>query len=59
MCNCVGVMFFGILASQGRHAHPILGRLFAQASATVVQLGISGVGAAAYADAEKEVLGSI
>ncbi len=52
-------MFFGILASQGRHAHPILGRLFAQASATVVQLGISGVGAAAYADAEKEVLGSI
>lgn len=39
--------------------HPILERLFTQASATVIQLGMNGVGAAAFADAEKEFFGSI
>lgn len=40
--------------SQGRPAHPALETLFRQAGACVTQLGLLGVGAAAFADVRKE-----
>jgi len=43
-----------ILRSQGRPAHPALERLYRQAGACIVQLGLLGVGAAAFADMRKE-----
>jgi len=45
-----------ILQSQGRPAHPILERLYRQTAACIVQLGLLGVGAAAFADMPKEFL---
>ncbi|OBZ79836.1 Ran-binding protein 9 [Grifola frondosa] len=45
-----------ILESQGRPAHPALESMFRQAGACVVQLGLLGVGAAAFADVRKEFL---
>lgn len=41
-------------ASQGRHSRPVLERTYEQASAAVVQLGLTGTGAAAFADMERE-----
>ncbi|KAI0757686.1 SPRY-domain-containing protein [Daedaleopsis nitida] len=43
-----------ILESQGRPAHPALETLFRQAGACVTQLGLLGVGKAAFADVRKE-----
>ncbi|RPD59333.1 SPRY-domain-containing protein [Lentinus tigrinus ALCF2SS1-7] len=45
-----------ILESQGRPAHPALETLFRQAGACVTQLGLLGVGAAAFADVRKEFI---
>jgi hypothetical protein len=45
-----------ILKSQGLPSHPALERLYRQAAACVVQLGLLGVGAAAFADMPKEFL---
>jgi len=45
-----------ILQSQGRPAHPTLERLYRQTAACIVQLGLLGVGAAAFADMPKEFL---
>ena len=42
--------------SQGRPAHPALETLFRQAGACVTQLGLLGVGAAAFADVRKEFI---
>ena len=42
--------------SQGRPSRPALERLYRQVATTVVQLGMVGVGAAAYADMQKEFL---
>ena len=42
--------------SQGRPAHPALETLFRQAGACVTQLGLLGVGSAAFADVRKEFL---
>jgi hypothetical protein len=44
----------GNAGSQGRPAHPALERLYRQAGACIVQLGLLGVGAAAFADMRKE-----
>ncbi|KAH9947069.1 SPRY-domain-containing protein [Amylocystis lapponica] len=43
-----------ILESQGRPAHPSLETLFRQTGASVVQLGLLGVGAAAFTDVRGE-----
>ncbi|KAF8338141.1 uncharacterized protein EI90DRAFT_3151929 [Cantharellus anzutake] len=48
-----------ILASQGRKTQPILEQLYLQANKTIVQLGMSGTGAAAFGDVEKEIIGSL
>ncbi|KIM84722.1 hypothetical protein PILCRDRAFT_67832 [Piloderma croceum F 1598] len=45
-----------ILQSQGRPAHPTLERLYRQTAACILQLGLLGVGAAAFADMPKEFL---
>lgn len=45
-----------ILKSQGRPSHPALEQLYRQAAACVEQLGLFGVGAAAFADMSKEFL---
>ncbi|OSX68093.1 hypothetical protein POSPLADRAFT_1130698 [Postia placenta MAD-698-R-SB12] len=45
-----------ILESQGRPVHSSLETLFRQTGACVVQLGVLGVGAAAYADVRQEFL---
>lgn len=45
-----------ILESQGRPPRPLLERVCRQASGCVVQLGLMGVGAAAFADIRKELL---
>jgi hypothetical protein len=42
--------------SQGRHARPALERAYSQAQACVAQLGLMGIGAAAYADIRRELL---
>ena len=42
--------------SQGRPAHPALETLFRQAGACVTQLGLLGVGAAAFADVRREFI---
>ncbi|KZT08915.1 SPRY-domain-containing protein [Laetiporus sulphureus 93-53] len=47
-----------ILESQGRPVHPTLETLFCQAGACVVQLGLLGCGAAAFADVRREFLES-
>ena len=44
----------GTAESQGRPAHPALETLFRQAGACVTQLGLLGVGAAAFADVRRE-----
>lgn len=47
----------GLLAeSQGKPAHPALETLYRQTAACIVQLGLLGVGAAAFADMNKEFL---
>ena len=43
-----------ITEAQGRPAHPALETLFRQAGACVTQLGLLGVGSAAFADVRKE-----
>ncbi|KAI0684098.1 hypothetical protein BC835DRAFT_1422597 [Cytidiella melzeri] len=45
-----------ILESQGKPAHPALETLYRQTAACVVQLGLLGVGQAAFADMSKEFL---
>ncbi|KAK7029698.1 hypothetical protein VNI00_014396 [Paramarasmius palmivorus] len=45
-----------ILRSQGRPTHPTLETMYRWTSACLLQLGLSGVGAAAFADMEKELL---
>ncbi|KAI0344287.1 SPRY-domain-containing protein [Trametopsis cervina] len=45
-----------ILESQGKPAHPALETLYRQTAACVVQLGLLGVGSAAFADMSKEFL---
>ncbi|KAI0089737.1 hypothetical protein BDY19DRAFT_992708 [Irpex rosettiformis] len=45
-----------ILESQGKPAHPALETLYRQTAAVVVQLGLLGVGQAAFADMSKEFL---
>lgn len=45
-----------ILESQGKPAHPALETLYRQTAACVVQLGLLGVGSAAFADMDKEFL---
>ncbi|EKM60372.1 uncharacterized protein PHACADRAFT_246252 [Phanerochaete carnosa HHB-10118-sp] len=45
-----------VLESQGKPAHPALETLYRQTAACVVQLGLLGVGAAAFADMNKEFL---
>ncbi|TBU21890.1 SPRY-domain-containing protein [Dichomitus squalens] len=45
-----------ILESQGRPAHPALETLFRQAGACVTQLGLLGVGSAAFADVRREFI---
>ncbi|KAI0073805.1 SPRY-domain-containing protein [Panus rudis PR-1116 ss-1] len=47
-----------ILESQGKPAHPALETLYRQAGACVMQLGLLGVGKAAFADMSKEFLES-
>ena len=42
--------------SQGKPAHPALETLYRQTAACVIQLGLLGVGAAAFADMQKEFL---
>ena len=42
------------IESQGRPAHPALVTVFRQAGACVTQLGLLGLGAAAFADVRKE-----
>jgi len=46
----------GILESQGRPSQPTLERIYRQVNATILQLGILGVGAAAFADVRKEFI---
>ncbi|KAF8323327.1 SPRY-domain-containing protein [Clavulina sp. PMI_390] len=46
----------GILASQGRHPRPVLERAYEHTAAMVMHLGLTGTGAAAYADIERELL---
>lgn len=48
--------FFLFLESQGRPARPVLESLYRQTSACITQLGLLGVGAAAFADMPKELL---
>lgn len=48
--------FYRNTESQGRPAHPTLERLYRQTAACIVQLGLLGVGAAAFADMPKEFL---
>lgn len=45
-----------ILESQGKPAHPALETLYRQTAACVMQLGLLGTGAAAFADMNKEFL---
>ncbi|KAJ7139527.1 hypothetical protein C8R44DRAFT_764701 [Mycena epipterygia] len=45
-----------ILRSQGRPAHPALETIYRHTAACIHQLGISGVGAAAFADMQKEFI---
>ncbi|TDL28944.1 SPRY-domain-containing protein [Rickenella mellea] len=45
-----------ILESQGRPSRPALERMYRQTSATLTQLGLMGVGAAAFADMTNEFL---
>ncbi|KAJ7226074.1 SPRY-domain-containing protein [Mycena pura] len=45
-----------ILRSQGRPIRPVLETIFRHTSACIYQLGVSGVGAAAFADMQKEFL---
>ncbi|KAJ7151584.1 SPRY-domain-containing protein [Mycena filopes] len=45
-----------ILRSQGRPAHPALETIYRHTAACVYQLGVSGVGAAAFADMQKEFI---
>jgi hypothetical protein len=47
---------FFALESQGRPERPALEMLYRQTAACVIQLGLSGVGAAAFADMPKEFL---
>ena len=42
--------------SQGKPTHPALETLYRQTAACVIQLGLLGVGAAAFADMQKEFL---
>ena len=50
--------FWGSAESQGKPAHPALETLYRQTAACVVQLGLLGVGQAAFADMSKEFLDS-
>jgi hypothetical protein len=57
-CLCLWVLFSfsRFVASQERNSRPVLERMYEQAAATVVHLGLTGTGAAAYADMERELL---
>lgn len=46
-----------MIESQGRHPRPVLERMYEHASAVVVHLGLTGTGAAAFADIDKEFRG--
>lgn len=54
--DAVPCILIDIAESQGRPENPALEMLYRQTSACVVQLGLSGVGAAAFADMPKEFL---
>ena len=47
---------FQCIESQGKPAHPALETLYRQTAAVIVQLGLLGVGQAAFADMSKEFL---
>jgi hypothetical protein len=56
LCLWVLFSFSRFVASQERNSRPVLERMYEQAAATVVHLGLTGTGAAAYADMERELL---
>jgi hypothetical protein len=51
-----GITCFGFAESQGFPRQPALERIYRQTGASLVQLGFLGVGAAVFADLQRELL---
>ena len=56
LCVCICVCAPAHAESQGWPARPALERVYRQTAASLVQLGYMGIGAAVFADLQRELL---